>query len=63
MTRQYISTLKTNIPKENVSLDFRFKKIDQTRNYILEELKYDESLNEKHKKVCRALNYFELFLF
>ena len=26
MTRQYISTLRTNIANENVSFDFRFKK-------------------------------------
>ena len=29
-----MSTLKTNMAKENKSLDFRFEKIDETRNYL-----------------------------
>ena len=28
-----ISTLKTNVTKENVSLDFRLNKIDESRSY------------------------------
>ena len=31
---------------------------EETRNYILEETKYNELMSEKHKKVLRALNYF-----
>ena len=38
------------------------KKINETRNYLLDEIKYFELMNEKHKKVCRVLNYFEHFL-
>ena len=34
--------------KENVSLDSRVKKKDETRNYVLEELKHD-LISEKHK--------------
>ena len=30
--------------------------------YLLEEIKHNELISEKHKKVCRALNYFEHFL-
>ena len=44
------------------SLDFRLKKIDKTRIYLLEEIKHNELMSEKHKKVYRALNYFEHFL-
>ena len=31
MTKEFISTLKTNMAKENVSLDFRPKKTDETK--------------------------------
>ena len=48
--------------KENASLDFRFKKIDETRNCLLEVIKHNALMGEKHKKVCRALNYFEHFI-
>ena len=48
--------------KENVALDFRLKNIDEKINYFLEEIKHNELMSEKHKKVCRALNYFEHFL-
>ena len=54
----YISTLKTNM----TSLDFRLKNIDETRNYLLEEIKHNDLMSEKHRKVCRALKYFEYFL-
>ena len=37
-------------------------KIDETRNYILEEIQYNGLMNEKREKVCRALNYFKYFL-
>ena len=38
MTRQYISTFKRNLLKEKVNLDFR-QKIDETKNFLLEEIK------------------------
>ena len=31
--------LLINISEENISLTFRFKKIDETRNHFLEEIK------------------------
>ena len=37
--------------RENVSLDFRLKKIDETRNYLLEEIKHNNLMSEKHKKI------------
>ena len=44
-----------------VSVDFKLKKIDEKRNYILEEIKHNDLMSRKHKNMCRALNYFEHF--
>ena len=44
------------------SLNFRFKKIDETRNDFLEKIKQDQLISKNHIKVCKALNYFEHFL-
>ena len=63
MARKYISALKTNIAKENVSHRFKLKKVDETRKCFLEEIKHNELMSENHKKVCRALSCFEHFLF
>ena len=35
------------------------KNIDQARNYLLEEIKQNELISRKHKKVCKTLNYIE----
>ena len=35
------------------------KNIDETRNYVLQELEQKEWISRKHKKACTALNYFE----
>lgn len=35
---------------ENVSLDFRQKKIDETKNYLLEEIKQNRLLSKKDKR-------------
>ena len=48
--------------EENTSLEFRFKKIDETRNYILEEIQHNELISKKHKKTCTTLNYVEHLL-
>ena len=53
---------KYNYGKRNGSFDFRLKKIDETRNYLLKNIKYNDLISEKHKKVCRIFNYFEHFL-
>ena len=37
------------------------KKINETRSYLLEEIKQNDLMCEKNKKTCRALNYFEDF--
>ena len=48
--------------KENISLEFRLKNVDETRNYFLEEIKQSELMSKKHKKVSTTLNYMEHFL-
>ena len=48
--------------KEEVSLEFRLRKIDETRNYLLEEIKHNDLTSEKYKKTCKYLNYVEHLL-
>ena len=45
--------------EEKISQEFRLKNIDETRNYFLEEIKQNELVSKKHKKVCTTLNYTE----
>ena len=44
-----------------MSQQFRFKNIDEPRSYLLEEIKQNELMRRKHKKVCAILNYIEHF--
>ena len=41
------------------SLDFRLKKIDETRNYLLDEINHNDLMSDKYKKTCKYLNYVE----
>ena len=43
-------------------LEFRLKKIDETRNYLLEEVKHDDLMSKKHKKTYKYLNSVEHLL-
>ena len=43
-----------------MSLDL--KKIHETRNDLLKEIKHNDLMSKKDKKTCRALSYFESFL-
>ena len=45
-----------------MSQELRLKNINDTRNYFLEEIKQNELMSKKHKKVCTTLNYIEHFL-
>ena len=38
--------------EENISQEFTLKNIDKTRNYLLEEIKQNELMNRKPKKIC-----------
>ena len=51
-----------NMVTENKSKEFRFKNIDETRNYFVEEIEQKELTSNKHQKVCTTLNYIEHFL-
>ena len=44
------------------SLEFRRKKIDEKRNYLIEEIKHNNLMNEKYRKTCKYLNYVEHLL-
>ena len=39
----------------NISQEFRLKNVDETRNYLIEEINQNKLLTKKHKKVCRTL--------
>ena len=45
--------------EENISQEFRLKNIDETKNYFLEELKQNELISIKHKRVHKTINYIE----
>ena len=47
---------------EEASLKFRLRKIDETRNDLLDEIKHNVLMSEKYKKTCRYLNYVEKLL-
>ena len=40
--------------ERNISQEFRFKNIDKTKNYFVEEIKENKFLSKKNKKVCRT---------
>ena len=46
---------------EEASLEFRLRKIDEKRNYLLDEIKHinEHLMSEKYKKTCKYLNYVE----
>ena len=46
--------------EENISQEFRLKNIDETRNYLIEEINQNELISKKPKKVYRVLNYINL---
>ena len=43
--------------EENISQEFRLKEVDKARNYFIEEIKKNELISKKHKKVCKILDY------
>ena len=45
------------------SLEFKLRKIEETRNYHLEEIKYNDLINEKHEKTCNYLFMLKTCLF
>ena len=47
---------------EEASLDPRLRKIDEARNYILEEVRDNDLMNGKYKKTGKYLNYVDYLL-
>ena len=47
---------------EEASLECRLRKIDETRDYLLNEIKHNDLMGEKHKKACKYLNHVEHLL-
>ena len=45
-----------------LSLDFRLRKLDETTNYLLQEIKHNDLISEKYKKICKYLNFVEYLL-
>ena len=39
--------------------EFRLKKIDEIRNYLIEEINRNELMSKKRKNYCRILNYID----
>ena len=44
---------------EEASLQFRLRKVDKTRNYLLEQINNNDLISQKYKKTCKFLNYVE----
>ena len=51
-----------NISEEKISQELRLKNLDETRNYLIEEIHRNELISKMHKKICKTLNYIEHFL-
>ena len=59
---KYIITLNQNMVEGNISQEFKWKNIDEARSYFVEEIKQNDLMSKKHKKVCATLNYIEHLL-
>ena len=44
------------------SIEFRLRKTDETKNYLLDEIKHNDLVSGKYKKTCKYLNYVEHLL-
>ena len=48
--------------EENISQEFRLKNINETKNYLIEEINQNELMSKKYIKAYRNLNYTEQLL-
>ena len=48
--------------EQNISQESRLKNIDETRDHFIAEIKQNELVSKKHKKVCTVLSYIEHLL-
>ena len=42
---------------EKTGLQFRLRKTDETKNYLLDETKHNDLMSEKFITTCKYLNY------
>ena len=42
--------------EKNISQELRMKERDVTRNYVIEEIKQNELISKKHKKIYKILD-------
>ena len=49
--------------EENLSQEFKLKKIEQTGNYFLEEIEKNELMSRKHKRFAQLYIVLNTFLF
>ena len=62
MTEYYISILRINMSEE-ASLEFRLTKIDETKNYVLDEIKHNDLMSEKYRiMTCKYSNHVKHLL-
>ena len=49
---------------DEASVELRLRKIDETRNYVLDEIKHKQNsqMSKKYKNTCKYLNYVEHLL-
>ena len=50
------------VEEAEASAEFRLRKIDETRNYLVDEIKHNNLMSEKYKKTSKYLNYEENLL-
>ena len=50
------------MPEDNINQEFRLKKVDEIRNYLIGEVNQNELMSKKHKKVCMCF-YFCFYFF
>ena len=50
------------ISEENISQEFRLKKIVGIRNYLFKEINQSELMGKKHERVCRVSSYMDHLL-
>ena len=55
MAKEYISIITMNMVEEE-SVEFKLREIDETRNYLLDEIKHNNLMREKYKKTFKYLN-------
>ena len=47
------------MPEKNMNPEIRLKRIDQIRNYLIEEINQNELMSKQHKNVRGDLNYID----